>query len=92
VWVYIAELFPTAIRGRAMSIATLALWAACTLVTFTFLTMLRILGPSGAFAVYAGFCALTFFIVWRYTPETRGKTLEEIGHAWTAGSAERPLR
>jgi MFS family permease len=81
-WVYISELFPTAVRGRAMSIATLALWAACTLVTFTFLTMLRVLGPAGAFLVYAFFCAVTFLFVWRFTPETKGRTLEEISSSW----------
>jgi sugar porter (SP) family MFS transporter len=81
-WVYISELFPTAVRGRAMSIATLALWAACTLVTFTFLTMLRVLGPAGAFLVYAFFCGVTFLFVWRFTPETKGRTLEEIGSSW----------
>jgi sugar porter (SP) family MFS transporter len=83
-WVYISELFPTAVRGRAMSIATLALWAACTLVTFTFLTMLRLLGPSGAFLVYAMFCAVAFVFVWRFTPETKGRTLEEISSSWSA--------
>ncbi|MGO9262826.1 MAG: sugar porter family MFS transporter [Bryobacteraceae bacterium] len=81
-WVYISELFPTAVRGRAMSIATLALWAACTLVTFTFLTMLRVLGPAGAFLVYAFFCGVTFLFVWRFTPETKGRTLEEISSSW----------
>lgn len=81
-WVYISELFPTAVRGRAMSIATLALWAACTLVTFTFLTMLRVLGPAGAFLVYAAFCGVTFLFVWRFTPETKGRTLEEISSSW----------
>jgi len=81
-WVYISELFPTAVRGRAMSVGTLALWAACTLVTFTFLTLLRRLGPAGAFGVYAGFCAVTLLFVWRCAPETKGRSLEEIGKGW----------
>jgi sugar porter (SP) family MFS transporter len=81
-WVYISELFPTAVRGRAMSVATLALWAACTLVTFTFLSMLRVLGPAGAFCVYAFFCGTMFLFVWRFMPETKGRTLEEISDSW----------
>jgi sugar porter (SP) family MFS transporter len=81
-WVYISELFPTAVRGRAMSVATLALWAACTLVTFTFLTLLRWLGPAGAFTLYAAFCAVTVGFVWRFAPETKGRTLEEISQCW----------
>ena len=80
--VYIAELFPTAIRGRAMSIATLALWAACLLVTMTFLTLVRALSPASAFRVYAALCAATFLFVWFRAPETKGRTLEQIQHMW----------
>jgi sugar porter (SP) family MFS transporter len=77
-WVLISELFPNAVRGRAMSFATLTLWSACTLVTFTFLTLLRWLGPAGAFAVYAAFCIVALVFVGRAVPETKGRTLEEI--------------
>jgi sugar porter (SP) family MFS transporter len=81
-WVYIAELFPTAIRGRAMSAATLCVWVACLLVTLTFLSLVRALGPSGAFWLYGSLCAATFLFVHRFLPETRGRTLEEIQHMW----------
>ncbi len=81
-WVFIAELFPTAVRGRAMSIATLVLWSACTLVTFTFLTLLHRLGPAGAFSVFAAFCAVAVVFLWRFAPETKGRTLEEISRSW----------
>ena len=82
VWVLLAEIFPTRIRGRAMSIATLALWCACTLLTMTFLTLTSAVSPTGAFLIYGGFCVVTFVIVWRAVPETKGKTLEEIEHIW----------
>jgi SP family arabinose:H+ symporter-like MFS transporter len=81
-WVYISEIFPSAVRGRAVSIATFALWAACLLVTVSFLSLLKILGPSGTFFLYAGVSVFTFFFVWRGLPETRGKTLEEISTSW----------
>ncbi len=73
-WVYVAELFPTAVRGRAMSIATASLWAGCILVTNSFLTIVRALGPSGAFLLYAASSALTCGFVLAL-PETRGKSL-----------------
>ncbi|HSU32902.1 MAG TPA: sugar porter family MFS transporter [Bryobacteraceae bacterium] len=82
VWVLIAEFFPTRIRGRAMSIATVSLWAACTLLTMTFLTLAKALTPSGAFLIYAAMCVITFLIVLRAVPETKGRTLEEIEHLW----------
>jgi len=81
-WVLVAEIFPTRIRGRAMSISTVCLWAASTLLTMTFLTLTHAISPTGAFLVYAGFCVVTFAIVLFLVPETKGRTLEEIEHMW----------
>ncbi|MBS1824215.1 MAG: sugar porter family MFS transporter [Acidobacteria bacterium] len=78
VWVVIAELFPTRVRGRAMSVATVALWLACLLITVTFLSLVRVLTAGGAFAVYAGLCGIAVWFVWRWVPETKGKRLEEV--------------
>jgi sugar porter (SP) family MFS transporter len=81
-WVYIAELFPTAIRGRAVSLATLSLWAGCLAVSLSFLTLMRLLSPAGIFWVYAAWSAVTFVFVWRLVPETKGRSLEEIQSMW----------
>jgi sugar porter (SP) family MFS transporter len=82
VWVVISELFPTRIRGRAMSVATVALWLACLLLTSTFLSLVRAFTAAGAFWIYAGLCGCTVWFVWRVTPETKGKNLEEIERQW----------
>jgi MFS transporter, SP family, arabinose:H+ symporter len=84
VWVLIAEFFPTRIRGRAMSLATISLWAACTLLTMTFLSLTKALSATGAFSIYSGMCVVTFLIVWRAVPETKGRSLEEIERSWKA--------
>lgn len=93
VWVLIAEFFPTRIRGRAMSIATVCLWAACTLLTMTFLSLANAVTPTGAFLIYSAMCVLTFLIVLRAVPETKGRSLEQIEHLWSpthsANSQER---
>ena len=81
-WLLMSELFPTRVRGRAMSIATLSLWVACLVVTLTFLSLVSLLGPSEAFWIYALLCAVAFFFVWKFTPETKGKTLEQIERLW----------
>jgi sugar porter (SP) family MFS transporter len=81
-WVYIAELFPTGIRGRAMSLATLSLWLACLAVTLSFLTLVRILSAAGAFWVYSALCFITFGFVWICVPETNRLALEEIQSLW----------
>ena len=82
VWVVITEIFPNAVRGRAASLATVALWVACTLISFTFLSLVKAAGLAGAFGLYAILSALTFVFVWRAVPETKGRTLEEIEQAW----------
>jgi MFS family permease len=82
VWVYMAEIFPTRVRGRATSVATTALWTACLAVTFTFLSIVQALGASAAFLLYALLSLVTFFFVWFLVPETRGRSLEEIQQMW----------
>ena len=82
VWVMMSELFPTRVRGRAMSVATISLWLACVLLTFTFLTLVKAITATGAFWVYASVNAFTFWFIWKVTPETKGKTLEEIERGW----------
>jgi sugar porter (SP) family MFS transporter len=82
VWVVMSELFPTRIRGRAMSIATISLWIACLVITLTFLSLVKAVTVSGAFWIYGAMCAFTLIFVWRFTVETKGKTLEEIEHEW----------
>lgn len=83
-WVVISEIFPTKIRGRAASIATSTLWSGTLIVTLTFLSLIRSLGVSGTFGIYAIFSALTFVFIWKMVPETRGKTLERIQAEWEA--------
>ncbi|MBI4873097.1 MAG: sugar porter family MFS transporter [Acidobacteria bacterium] len=82
VWVVMAEIFPTRVRGRAMSIATVSLWIACVALTMTFLSLAKAITISGAFWLYGFWCLVMYWIVWRYTPETKGKTLEEIEKVW----------
>jgi MFS family permease len=84
VWVVLSEVFPTRIRGRAMSIATVCLWAACYAVSQTVPIMFAKLGYDVTFWIYAGLCVVALaFVAW-FVPETKGKTLEEIERSWTA--------
>ena len=83
VWVLLAEIFPTRIRGRAMAVGTVALWVASTALTMTFPTLSRVLGQSGAQLIYAAASAFTALFVAFGVPETRGRTLEEIERFWT---------
>jgi SP family sugar porter-like MFS transporter len=77
-WVVIAEIFPNRIRGAAMSVAVVALWMACTVLTFTFPYLNLYLGAHGTFWLYAAICIVGFVFIWRRLPETKDKTLEQI--------------
>lgn len=81
-WVVISEIFPNKIRGRAASIATSTLWAGTLVVTMTFLSLVRALGVSGTFSIYAVLCVVSFVFIWTKVPETKGKTLEQIQKDW----------
>jgi len=82
VWVVIAEIFPTRIRGRAMAIATAALWIADFIVSLTFPVIADKLHESFAFWLYAAMCAIDFVFIFFVLPETKGKSLEEIERRW----------
>ena len=88
-WVILSEIFPTKIRGRAMAIATLCLWAANFVVSQTFPMMdenewlVEKFNHGFPFFIYAAFCAVLALFVVAVVPETKGKTLEEIEKNWT---------
>lgn len=84
-WVLLSEIFPNRIRGLAMSVAVSSLWIACFLVTFTFPLLNQRLGAAGTFWTYAAICFVGFLFIWRFIPETKGKTLEEIEAQLTGG-------
>ncbi len=77
-WVVISEIFPNAVRGAAMGVATFALWAACFVLTYTFPLLNGALGAAGTFLIYGVICVAGWLFVQRFVPETKNRTLEEI--------------
>jgi MFS transporter, SP family, arabinose:H+ symporter len=76
-WVVVSEIFPTRVRGAAMSLSVVFLWGGNYLVSQFFPAMLATL-HSRVFFVFALMCAVCFAFIWGFVPETRGKTLEAI--------------
>jgi MFS transporter, SP family, arabinose:H+ symporter len=85
-WIVCSEIFPTKLRGRAMSIAVVMLWFADFLVTQTFPMLRESIGPARTFWLYAFFSLLSTVFVVTMLPETKGKTLEEIERSWRHSS------
>jgi MFS transporter, SP family, galactose:H+ symporter len=81
-WLLISEIYPTTIRGEAMSVATVANWGSNFLVTATFLTLVERLGMRGCFLLFAALCLIGLLFSYLMVPETRGRTLEEIEMSW----------
>jgi SP family galactose:H+ symporter-like MFS transporter len=88
-WLLISEIYPLKVRGLAMSLATVANWAANLVVALTFLSLIQTAGRPGAFWVYAGVGVVSWVFAYRLVPETRGQTLEEIEAHWRAGKHPR---
>ncbi len=87
-WVILSEIFPTSVRGRAIALATVCLWAANYVVSQTFPMMdenpflIRKFHHGFAFWIYGLLCVVQILFVWRFVPETKGKSLEEIEGMW----------
>jgi sugar porter (SP) family MFS transporter len=90
-WLVLSEIYPLRIRGRAMSVGTLANWGANLIVALSFLTLTHLMGKATTFWLYGvisiGAWIFAFFLV----PETKGKTLEQIEAHWRAGKLPREL-
>jgi sugar porter (SP) family MFS transporter len=77
-WLLISEIYPAQIRGKSMSIATIANWGANFVVAISFLTLLNTISNAGTFFLlgFLSLAAVAYF--WKRVPETEGLTLEEI--------------
>ena len=81
-WVMMSEIFPTKIRGLAMSFATMTLWLGVVAITQFTPIMLDNLGGAYTFWIFMGNAVLLLIFVYKMVPETKGRTLEEIEKSW----------
>ncbi len=82
VWVIISEIFPTNIRGLAVSIGSFSLMTTGFFITLTNPILIKTIMPSGTFFLYAILTLPAIWFIWKFVPETKGKTLEEIEKFW----------
>jgi SP family xylose:H+ symportor-like MFS transporter len=93
-WVLLSEIFPNKVRSTAMSIAVAAQWLFNAVVANTFPivngseTNMNVFNGALPYFIFAGLCVVTIFFVWRYIPETKGKTLEEMDDLWVKAEDE----
>ena len=82
VWVVISEIYPTKIRGRAMSLGTLSLFMGSVFVTQTYPILRESVGIGSTFIFYGLVMLPAAFFVKKILPETKGKSLEDIERFW----------
>jgi sugar porter (SP) family MFS transporter len=90
-WLILSEIYPLAIRARAMSVGTVVNWSANLVVAVSFLTMTQVLGKPATFWSYGAVSVAAWLFAYFMVPETKGRTLEEIEAHWRAGRAPREL-
>jgi len=87
-WVLLSEIFPNKIRGRAMAVAVAAQWISNYVVSWTFPMMdkntylLEKFNHGFAYWIYGVMGVTAMLFVWKFVPETKGKTLEEMEKIW----------
>ena len=82
IWVLTPEIFPTRLRGRAMSIATFCNWGTNTLSALLYPWYVNKFGMHTGFATFAVICFIATVFFWKFVPETKGRSLEEIESCW----------
>jgi len=89
VWVLLSEMFPNKIRSVAMSVAVAAQWAANYVVSQSFPMVMGSETNNSApwngslpYFIFIVFILVIVYITYKFIPETKGKTLEEIEGFW----------
>lgn len=80
-WVLISEIFPNTIRGKAVAIAVASQWIANFVVSSTFPVLASISIPF-TYLLYGIMSLLSALFVWKFVPETKGRTLEAMSKLW----------
>ncbi len=86
-WVMMSEVFPTHLRGKGMTLASLSLWVSAFSGPFLLPAMLSFFKESlgseaWGFGIFVAVCLFAVAFGWRLVPETKGRSLEEIGESW----------
>ena len=84
-WLIQAEVFAGPVRGMGAGLATATNWSANLLISATFLHMLKLITPTGCFALYAGVAVCSWVFTHRRLPEMKGVSLSDVQHSFGGG-------
>ncbi len=78
IWVFISEIFPNSVRAKGQTLGSFTHWTAAVIISWMFPALAQSGTGGWAFSIFSVSMVLQFFIVWKFFPETKGKTLEQI--------------
>jgi len=81
-WTLMPEIFPNRVRGEAMTVPVLTQWLANAVVVLFFPWAFSAAGKTITFGFLAAMCLCQAVLSWRFLPETKGQTLEQIERFW----------
>ncbi len=80
IWVFISEIFPTQVRAKGQTLGSTTHWFMAALIAFSFPYLAEKAGGGTTFLFFAVMMVAQLFFVWKLMPETKGRSLEQIGH------------
>ncbi|MGH8204587.1 MAG: sugar porter family MFS transporter [Steroidobacteraceae bacterium] len=90
-WTLVPEILPTHVRGTAMTVPVLTQWVANAIVVLLFPAALNQLGQAPTFAILGAVSLAQALFTWKFVPETKNRTLEEIEQHWREAPIRRPV-
>lgn len=77
IWVFISEVFPSAVRGKGQALGSTTHWVMAAAITWLFPVVAGSVG-GWVFAFFGAMMLLQFIWAWRVMPETNGIALEDM--------------
>ena len=80
IWVFISEIFPNSVRSQGGSLGSFTHWIMAAIISWTFPVIVEGSAKGGfySFVFYSAMMLLHLIFVWKFLPETKGRSLEEI--------------
>lgn len=78
IWVFISEIFPNSVRSFGNSLGSATHWIFAALIAGNFVYLESLFGGGPIFAFFAFMMLLQLIFVWKFMPETKEMSLEEL--------------
>ncbi|WP_055084826.1 MULTISPECIES: sugar porter family MFS transporter [Kocuria] len=85
-WVLLSEIFPLHMRAVGVGVSVFCMWTANALLSWAFPSLIAGIGINGSFFSFAAVNAVAALVMWKFLPETRGRSLEAVEKDVTTGA------